>query len=192
MRPPSPYPPSIRLLRWLYRWPRWAKITCLTVLFLLVLTLFPSPLRPPLPRVLGGQASFYFSDLPSQFGVGEIFTVELWAKSGSQPINAVGSTLKFNAKLVEVVSMTTEQSFCTLYTDNTFDNIRGEIMVSCGTPNPGFVGTSPILRANVRAKASGMVTIEMDPKESRILANDGKGTNLVHSYPTLETRINPL
>jgi hypothetical protein len=137
-------------------------------------------------------AEFYFVDIPHIMNVGQIIPVELHLRTGSEAINAVGSEIDFNPKVLEVVTITTEQSFCTLYTENTFDNIKGTVKVSCGNPNPGFTGDSTIVKVTFRARSSNTTKLTLNSNTSQILANDGKGTNLVHSFPSLEIKVSAL
>ena len=107
------------------------------------------------------------------------FTVELRVKTHGQAINAVSTAITLDPKVLEIMSITTEDSFCSLYADNSFDTIKGEVTVSCGTPSPGFGGDSPIVAIKLRAKVPGTAQLLLDPKQDFALANDGKGTDIL-------------
>ena len=130
----------------------------------------------------GKTADFYFLSPPSGVNVGTEFTAELHLNTKGNAINTVGINLTFNPEMFAISNMTTEQSFCSFYADNVFDNIRGEVHISCGTPNPGFTGDSEVVQIKFRSRTVGTSDIRM-LSTSQVLANDGKGTNLLHSYP---------
>lgn len=139
-----------------------------------------------------GTADFYYLQVQDYIAVGRAFKVELHVRTGGEAINAVGAHLKFNPFYLEVASMTTDKSFCTFYTENTFDNQTGEISLSCGTPNPGFQGDSMVVSLMMRAKFPGNATITPDPEYTQILANDGKGSNIMKELPELKLYINQI
>jgi len=137
------------------------------------------------------QADLYFLDVPS-VAVGQVFTVELRVKTNGTQINAIGFTLLYNPNYLQIMNMTTENSFCTYYLDNTFDNQSGTVKLSCGLPKPGFLGDSLAVRLSVRALTPGDPAILADPKSVLVLANDGKGSNIVKSSPKLTLHIQQL
>lgn len=168
------------------------KILLFVFILLIAIVIYPGLLQVPAKLARSGSASFYFADLKTnQYFIGQTFTVELRAKTGREAINATGATIKFPPQYLEVVKMSTDQSYCTFYTDNSFDNTTGEIDISCGTPNPGFLGDTPIVTTTFRAKNSGIIDLEV-LKNASILANDGKGTNISRSFPKLNLVINQL
>jgi hypothetical protein len=132
------------------------------------------------------QAKFYFIPPAIPPNVGDSFPVELHVQTSGTSINSVGTIMKFNPLYLEVVSMTTDKSFCTFYLDNTFDNITGEVRITCGTPNPGFTGDSLVVHLTMRARIAGSTDIHLSKDDTQILANNGKGTNILNaSLPNL-------
>lgn len=171
-------------------WKKQPLVFIFVLLLLAAMIIFPTMLvQDPLN---GNKAEFYFSNAPTQLNEGQSFPIELHVKTGREDINAVGSEIDFNPKLLEVVTMTTEQSFCTLYTENSFDNMKGTVKVSCGTPHPGFSGDSSIVKITFRPRTGGSMKLTMNAEKSQILADDGKGTNLVHSFPSLDIKVSNL
>lgn len=130
-----------------------------------------------------GDATFYYVPPPNSFIVGQTVPLELWVRTGKQKVNAVSALIRFNPAQAEVVNMTTVKSFCTFYPKNNFNNQQGTIQVSCGTPNPGFSGESLLIHLNIRAKTAGSITFDLDDDHSKVLANDGKGSNIIGSMP---------
>lgn len=162
------------------------------VIYLLIVALVtlsaPSVIRRA-TGVLPRTAEFYFLDTGTSLITGQSFPVELRVRTGEMPINAMGFTMKFDPNRIEVQRMTTDKSFCTLFTDNIFDNQRGTVTVSCGRPTPGFTGDSIATRVTFRAKVPGIATISIDESSSLLLANDGKGSNISKETPKLTLSI---
>jgi hypothetical protein len=137
-------------------------------------------------------ARLYFAANSTTIIPGQMFPVEVRVQTSGTPVNAVGAHILFNPAFLEIVNMTTEKSFCTFYLENTFDNMKGEVNVSCGLPSPGFQGDSIVVRVNMRAKASGTTTLKLNEKRSQVLANDGLGTDLAKELPILPLLVQPL
>jgi hypothetical protein len=156
-----------------------------------VILLIPSALQQRRISQLH-QARVYFATPGIGIVPGQMFPVEIRVQTNGTPINAVSTHVNYNPAFLEVVNMTTEKSFCTFYLDNAFDNIKGEVKVSCGLPSPGFQGDSIVLRMNMRAKASGSTNVTMDESRSMVLANDGKGSNIASDLPSLTLTVQPL
>lgn len=165
-------------------------VVWVAILGLLVL-LVPQAIRQRQISQLS-EARVYFATPQSSVIPGEPFPVEIRVQTDGTPINAVSAVVRYAPNTLEVVHMTTEKSFCTFYLDNRFDNIKGEVVVSCGVANPGFQGDSVVVRLTMRAKAVGTTTITLDQKESQVLANDGKGTNITDELPSLPLTIKQL
>jgi hypothetical protein len=163
----------------------------IVILLILTATLsIPGFVKETTPARLHS-AQFYFLNHPTVV-VGENFSLELRVKTNGTPINAMGFTLLYNPIYVEVVSMTTEKSFCTHYLDNTFDNQKGTITVSCGMPSPGFLGDSLAVRVEMRGRIAGQPAVTASPKTVYLLANDGKGSNIVETSPSTILNIQQL
>ena len=163
----------------------------LAILLIVLSLLVPGLVKESSPARLH-KASFYFLQ-PDPVAVGESFTIELRVKTSGTAINAMGFTLNYNPLYVEVDTMTTENSFCTFYLDNTFDNQKGTVKVSCGMPNPGFLGDTLAVRLTARGRIAGNPAIVADPSTVSILANDGKGSNIVeNTNPKLTLNIQQL
>jgi hypothetical protein len=139
--------------------------------------------------VLPRTAEFYFLEAPRTYITGQNFPVELRVRTGDTAINSMGFVLEYDVSKLEVQRMTTDTSFCTLFTDNIFDNQRGTVKVSCGKPTPGFTGDSLAVRVTFRAKTAGNVSLKINQASSLLLANDGKGSNISKESPELRLYI---
>jgi hypothetical protein len=130
------------------------------------------------------KTAFYFGSQPESISIADTFSADLHVRTGSAAVNAVGLVIIFNPQYLQINALATSQSFCSFYTDNAFDNIKGEVRISCGLPSPGFNGDSIVAHITFHMLTIGTTTVRLSPSESMILANDGKGTSLTHEFPS--------
>ena len=120
---------------------------------------------------------------PSEVGgVGRKFIVKINVDTMGNSINAVQSYLKFDPKSLQISTTSTTNSFCKFYPENNYSNTDGIVKLSCGTPYPGFRGTDTIQEIEFISKAINTTNIYLND-QSMVLANDGKGTNLLRQFP---------
>jgi hypothetical protein len=121
-------------------------------------------------------------------GVGKKFIVEVVLDTKGSTVNAVQSYIEFDPRVLEVVKTETKDSFCKFYPENNFSNDTGLIKLSCGAPYPGFKGKNTIQSVEFMTKSFRNTKIEVI-EGSLVLANDGKGTNLLTEYDRAEIMI---
>lgn len=121
-------------------------------------------------------------------GVGQKFMVRINVDTLGNSINAVQSYLTFDPNILEITSSNTGKSFCKFYPENNYDNNKGLVKLACGAPYPGFRGKNILEELEFNAKAIQTTTIKLT-SDSMVLANDGKGTNLLQSYPEANIKI---
>lgn len=144
---------------------------------------------PPTPKT----ASFNIPD-KKQYRLGEIFPVKIDIKGIQTNINAVQADLEFNPEKLEVADISTEESFANVFIQREINNESGYVRLSGGIPNPGFQGENGIFGTIFfQGKNPGLAEINFLPS-SMILANDGRGTNVIKelssaSYLILPERI---
>ena len=99
--------------------------------------------------------------------------------TGGQAINAAVSQINFDNQKLDIVSVGYSQSIFNLWTDEpSYSNAAGTVRFSGGLPSPGFTGVSgAIVRMTFRSKAAGQAAIAFT--SGSVLANDGKGTNIL-------------
>ena len=151
----------------------------------------PSPLiRLNLNKIKAeGGSSALTLDTPTQVnGVGKMFTVKVSLDTKGYFVNAVQSYVQFDPNVLEVETTDTRESFCKFYPENSYSNEKGLIKVSCGSPYPGFNGKNDVVIIQFLPKAIKDTQIALT-KDSMVLANDGKGTNLLHDFDNKEIRI---
>lgn len=139
------------------------------IIFLFFLILFPL-------RAEG--ASLFLSPGSESFIIGDSFSVELRIDTTEDPINAAQTTIYFPPDTVEVLSISKENSIFSLWPGTpTFSNLTGEISFIGGLPHPGFAGEGNIITINFKAKKEGEILLSFG--ESKVLADDGQGTNIL-------------
>jgi len=154
-----------------------------------ILILIPTWLSLRTFTVNHGPAKLYFSTPYTQVMPGEQFTLDLRVNTNGRAINAVQSHISIDPRLASIIGMTTDQSFCSLYTENTFSASQGTVDIACGTPHPGFEGDSLVVSLTLRANAAGSGTITVDPQTAQVLADDGKGTDILGNLPIYDLSV---
>jgi 5-hydroxyisourate hydrolase-like protein (transthyretin family) len=133
------------------------------------------------PKVNAQKASLYFSPSSGTYTVGNTFLVQVKVNSGGVAINAADGTIIFDPDKLEVAKISKEESAFTLWVQEPiFSNSLGTVNFAGGKPSPGFIGAAGII-INIffRAKTSG--TTNLTFASGSVLADDGKGTNILGS-----------
>lgn len=124
-------------------------------------------------------ATLKLSPNTGTFEVGSTFTVSLFLDTGGQEINALEVTLHFPPDKLQLVSPSGGKSIIEIWTAQpTYDNEKGEIRLQGGIPGGLNVSQGLITTLTFRAKKTGEALVRFGD-ESRVLANDGKGTDLL-------------
>lgn len=127
-------------------------------------------------------ANFYFSPSSGNYVQGENFTISVLVNT-EQSINAVSGVVTFPTEYVEVIALSTVDSIVNLWVLNpSFSNggDTGNVTFEGIILNPGYSGSyGKIVNIVFRIKKVGVASLLFS--ESAILANDGKGTNVVSS-----------
>jgi len=146
-----------------------------TLIFsLLLLGLF---LLPNQSRAVG--ASLYLSPSSGSYTVGGLLSVSIFVSSTDQAMNAASAVISFPQDKLEIVSLSKSSSIITLWVQEpSFSNTEGRVEFAGIVLNPGFTGSSgKILTINFRTKTTGSALLTFS--EGSVLANDGKGTNIL-------------
>ena len=142
--------------------------------------------------LLGTQKTASFV-IPSkgQYKIGEIFPMKIEMTNFDNPINAVQADIGFDADKVEVVEISTAGSFANIFIQKEINNAEGWARLTGGLPNPGFDGQRGSFGViYLRGKNPGVVNIKF-LESSMVLANDGKGTNILKEFPAASYLIVP-
>jgi hypothetical protein len=114
-----------------------------------------------------------------QYRMGEIFPMKIDIVGIKTPINAVRADLGFDPKILEVVDVSTKDSFANVFIQKEIGNEVGFVRLSGGLPNPGFFGDHGVFGTILfRAKQPGIVKVEFLPS-SLVLANDARGSGVL-------------
>jgi hypothetical protein len=141
---------------------------------------------PPTPKTVS------FSIPPKgQFRLGEIFPMKIEIAGIKIPINAVQADLGFEPQKMEVVDISTQDSFASIFIQKEINNETGYARLTGGLPNPGFFADHGVFgTVFFKGKQPGVVRIEFLPS-SMVLANDGRGTNVLKELASVSYLILP-
>ena len=129
-----------------------------------------------------------FLEIPKILETNQEISVPL-KLSSSETMNAAEFFFSFPTDLVEVVSIDTIYSLWVTGSPK-FDNITGTLSFEGGLPTPGFSGDNGLIATVVfRTKNAGSGEITIDTEKSRVLANDGLGTNIETSFLSVSLEI---
>lgn len=126
-----------------------------------------------------------------QYKIGEIFPVRLEIDTHGAYVNAVQCDLDFDPEIAEVVKVSLEGSFATVFIQNETNNEKGYLRITGGLPNPGYMGEKGLFATvYLRSKKAGILDMAFLPT-SLVLENDGEGTNILKLYPTISYLVKP-
>ncbi len=121
-------------------------------------------------------ATLQMSPSTGSYSGGQTFTATVRVQPSGQSINAVEATLKFDPKLLSVVSVSKDGSAFSLWTvEPTFSNANGTVSFGGGSPKP-FTTASNLINVTFRTVAEGSGTVNFS--SASVLAADGKGTDV--------------
>ncbi len=123
-------------------------------------------------------ASLTLSPATGVYTTNASFTARVVVNTQGKSINAAEGTLTFNPRELSVVSVSRANSIFSLWvTEPTFSNSAGTINFSGGSPT-GYAGSGgTIMDVTFRAVGSG--TVRASLTGGSVLANDGRGTNIL-------------
>jgi len=125
-----------------------------------------------------GEASFFLFPGSETFKVGDTFPMELKVDTAGVPINSAQAVIYFPTDMLEVLNISQDDSIFSLWPEEpAFSNSDGKISFAGGLPHPGFQETGNIITINFKGKKQGLAHIAFG--QGRILASDGKGTNIL-------------
>jgi len=124
-------------------------------------------------------ASLFISPSSGSYSVGKTLTASVFVSSADQAMNAASGIISFDQNKLEVISLLKDGSIFSLWVQEpSFSNISGTINFEGIVLNPGFIGNSGKI-ANIVFKTKAAGTAAIIFSSGSILANDGKGTNIL-------------
>jgi len=182
----------------LARYPKNLRSALINVLFLLLASLLSifaviieyqvlqSAISPTSPKTV----SFVIPS-ESQYKVGEIFPLKIQLTGIEVPINAIQADIGFDKNRLEVVEISTKDSFATVFLQKEMNNELGYARLSGGLPSPGFNAPTGLFgTVYFKAKQAGLAQISF-LDTSLVLANDGEGTNVIKEFTVVSYLITP-
>jgi hypothetical protein len=139
-------------------------------------------------RIKSGNSVITLEAPDAVSGVGKKFIVEVVLDTKGSTVNAVQSYIEFDPRVLEIIKTETKDSFCKFYPENNFSNDIGLVKLSCGAPYPGFKGKNTIQSIEFMTKSFRTTKVSVSD-ESLVLANDGKGTNLLTEFDYADINI---
>lgn len=126
-----------------------------------------------------------------QYRLEEIFPLKLEIIGLTTPINAVQTDLSFDPRKLQVVDISTQDSFANIFIQKEIDNERGYARLTGGLPNPGYFSDRGLFgTVYFKGIQPGIVTVDyLDT--SLVLANDSHGTNILKDPPSVSYLITP-
>ncbi len=123
-------------------------------------------------------ASLLVSPSTGVYPTGSTFSARVVVNTSGSSINAAEGTLKFNPQELAVVAIDRQSSIFNLWvTEPEFSNSAGTVTFSGGLPS-GYTGSAgTVFTVTFRVIASG--TVRLSYLDGVVLANDGKGTNIL-------------
>lgn len=126
-----------------------------------------------------------------QFPLGKVFPITIEVSNIKTAVNAVQTDISFDFEKLELIDISTEGSFANIFVNKEINNEIGFASIAGGLPNPGFSDESGIFAtAFFRGISPGLATIEFLPT-SMVLANDGKGSNMLEKLSSVSYLILP-
>lgn len=127
----------------------------------------------------------------NQYKTGELFSMEIRLTGIETPINTVQADIGFDKDKLEILEISTKGSFATIFLQKEFNNDLGYARLSGGLPNPGYSGSNGLFGiVYFKSKSAGLAEVHyLD--STLVLANDGKGSNILKEYSTISYLITP-
>lgn len=124
-------------------------------------------------------ATMYLDPPGGSIEISEPLTVEVVLSSPDEAVNAVRGRLKFSTELLEVSAVSVDGTAVSLWLQQpTYSNDAGTIDFEGVILNPGFQGEAKrLFTVTLRGKGNGNADVVF--ASGAILANDGKGTNVI-------------
>lgn len=122
-------------------------------------------------------ASLYLTPATGTYKVGDTITAAVYAESTNQAMNAVSGTVSVPADMFDVLGVSNSGSIVNFWVQEPVKQGSGATFEGV-VLNPGYTGSAgKIATITMRAKKAGTGSLSF--VSASILANDGKGTNLL-------------
>ncbi len=121
-------------------------------------------------------ADLYFTPPDRPLYQGDSLGIAIYLNSDNETINAAQIDINFSPEFLEILSIDRSKSLFNLWPrELVLENRIGLATIIGGLPTPGFIGNELVGIINFRAKSFGETNLVFG-EDSRVLLNDGKGT----------------
>ena len=127
-------------------------------------------------------ANLLVSPNAGSYNVGDTFPVAIYASSSDQALNALSGRINYPADKLSVVSVSKSSSIVNFWTidPGEYSSEPGVVRFEGVVLNPGYKGSRGVIfTITFKAKAQGTAPVNF--LSASVLANDGKGTNILSS-----------
>lgn len=123
-------------------------------------------------------ATVFLNPAIEEHSLGDTFTTQVRIDTEGEVINTVETHLVFSQDVLEVVSLEKENSILSLWIgDPAYLNAEGFISFIGGLPTPGYQGKDGLIGTiTFKVKGEGKAGVSFEESSSRVLLNDGFGT----------------
>ena len=130
-------------------------------------------------------AALFLNPTAGSFLVGSTFELSIILDTKGVPVNTVEVELSFPADKLQIASPSVGRSIIQLWPASpVFSNREGRIYFVGGIPSPGIVTSQGVvLTLTFRVVAPGAIELRFRER-TRVLANDGRGTNILGQRPS--------
>lgn len=134
-------------------------------------------------------ASLYLTPSTGTYEIGAKFSMGVNVNTGGISVNASQGTISFDSSILKVVSVSTGGSVFSLWTQNPAAS-GASINFGGGIPHPGYTGTAGrVFTVTFQSLKAGTAQVRFI--SGSVLANDGKGTNILSSMGSASYTISP-
>ncbi len=108
-------------------------------------------------------------------------TFQVVVDTGDESINAAQFGIRYDPSAIKIVSIDVSSSTCSYVIENTIDKVHGEARMSCVLLNISDEGRHSLPLADIVTESvrAGTFSLSFDPAETKVLADDGLGTNVL-------------
>lgn len=147
---------------------------------------------PAATAVQASGASLKILPTTGTYQVNGLVDVSFLLDTGGDSVNAVNADILFPPDKLQVVNPAASTSFISIWvTAPTYSNTAGTISFQGGLPSPGIKTSAGVVSTvTFRVKSAGQAAIKFAPT-SKVLRNDGAGTNILTSSETAQFDLKP-
>ncbi len=177
---------------------RFTTAICLNMLVIFIITLVSAGIVfgeskfllklgfPPTPKTVS-----FVIPAKGQYRIGEIFPMQIAVSGVKVPINAVQADIGFDPAQLEVVDIVTDGSFANIFLQKEINNSGGWARLTGGLPNPGYFSDhGTFCTIYFKTKVAGLTRVNF-LNSSLVLANDGKGSDVLKDFPSVSYLVIP-